>query len=153
MKRQLICSLIGIAFVGLLAGPASAGAPQPKKVIKKGPVPVPEAERKWEICNPQGVPEPKKPVTLAKRIDSFEGKTIGLWWNGKPNGDILLNRVAELLTKRFKDIKVVKFWEVKPETKAFLGGGGRSGEGGPGDAKIHEWMAKSVDLVIASQAD
>ena len=36
------------------------------------------------------------------------GKTIALRWNGKNNGDLVLDRLAELLAKKYPTAKVVK---------------------------------------------
>ena len=36
----------------------------------------------------------------APRPDSLEGKTIGLVWNGKANGDVALKRAGELIRRR-----------------------------------------------------
>ena len=45
----------------------------------------------------------------APRPSSLEGKTIGLVWNGKANGDVALRRVGELIQQRVPSIKV-KFY-------------------------------------------
>ena len=45
---------------------------------------------------------------MADRVQSLNGKVIGLLWNSKPNGDLLLHRVTELLCERFKVADVVK---------------------------------------------
>lgn len=80
----------------------------------------------------------------APRIDNFKGKRIGLLWNGKPNGDSFLNRVAELLMKRYKDSKIIKFREMDPTGIMHA------------DRKTDyalDFMAKNADIVIASIAD
>lgn len=53
---------------------------------------------------------------MAPRISALEGKTVGLKWNVKPNGNLFLNRVAELLKEKIKDVKIIKFYEVEPTT-------------------------------------
>ncbi len=45
-------------------------------------------------------------LTLAPRPSSLAGKTVGLVWNGKANGDVALRRAGELLQQRFPDIKL-----------------------------------------------
>jgi hypothetical protein len=45
-----------------------------------------------------------------------------LYWNGKHRGDHFLNRVAELLTEKVKEIKIIKSREVAPETADSLSG-------------------------------
>jgi hypothetical protein len=88
-----------------------------------------------------------EPMKLATRITSLEGKTVLLRWNGKPNGNILLNRVAELLTEKVKDIKIIKAYEVAPETSIIS----HSIEKGQAVAK--KLLSFNPDLVIGSQAD
>ena len=55
-----------------------------------------EKPQEWELVNPAGIIE-KASVDPAKRIASLDGKTIALRWNSKHNGDVVLNRLAELL--------------------------------------------------------
>ena len=47
----------------------------------------------------------------------LSGKTVVLYWNGKPNGDLFLNRIGELLIEKVDNVKVIKAWEVCPSTK------------------------------------
>jgi len=37
----------------------------------------------------------------APRIDTLRGKLVGILWNEKPNGDILLGRIEKRLHERF----------------------------------------------------
>jgi ABC-type Fe3+-hydroxamate transport system substrate-binding protein len=86
-------------------------------------------------------------VKLNPHPASLEGKTVVLRWNGKFNGDKVLDRVAELLTENVPGVKIVKMYRVDPST-----------------AVVSETMEKSLqitdkivalkpDIVIASQAD
>ena len=72
------------AAAALCAAPAAQAADQPQE---------------WELINPTGEIE-KVAVEPAKRITALEGKTIALRWNGKNNGDLVLDRLAELLAKK-----------------------------------------------------
>lgn len=47
--------------------------------------------------------------TLAERPASLEGKTLGLLWNAKANGDVALKRAGELLSERIPSL-TVKFY-------------------------------------------
>lgn len=47
----------------------------------------------------------------------LSGKTVLLYWNGKPNGDLFLNRIGELLTANVSALRVVKAWEVAPSSR------------------------------------
>jgi hypothetical protein len=74
-----------------------------------------EAVQEWELVNPAGIIK-ITPIKMAPRITSLEGKTIGLKWNQKPNGNIFLDRIAELLKEKVPSAKIVKFYDVEPTT-------------------------------------
>ena len=74
-----------------------------------------EQSQRWEILNPEGVIR-IDPMEINPHPATLEGKTVLLRWNGKHNGDTFLDRVAELLTQKIKDVKIIKSWEVAPET-------------------------------------
>ena len=93
---------------------------------------------------PTSVPITEKYLDITPRVDTLEGKRVGLWWNGKPNGDVFLNRVAELLEKNYKNIEIIKFWEVDPEGTAVSN---------KYSDELLDRIADSVDIVIASSAD
>ena len=44
-------------------------------------------------------------IPPAPRLDTLEGKTIGLYWNLKANGNIALAAMAEELSRRHPGIK------------------------------------------------
>ena len=46
------------------------------------------------------------PDPLAPRLTSLEGKTLGLVWNAKPNGDVALKRAGELIAQRIPNVTV-----------------------------------------------
>ena len=101
-------------------------------------------KRKIDVYCPTGVVITKKYSDIASRVSTFKGKRIGLLWNGKPNGDIFLNRVAEILEETYSDVEVIKLWEVDSEGTAF----------------VHKYsdetldrIANSADIIIASQGD
>jgi ABC-type glycerol-3-phosphate transport system substrate-binding protein len=97
---------------------------------------------------PQGTPElALEQIQLNPHPASLEGKTVVLRWNGKPNGDKFLSRVAELLNEQIPSAKVIKLWETNPETAI-------SSENAEVSTKIAETIAAlAPDLVIASQCD
>ncbi len=104
--------------------------------------------RAFEVLNPEGVIQIEPTVKLNPHPSTLEGKTIMLRWNGKHNGDRFLNRVAELLVKEVKGIKIIKSWEVAPETvEPITGSTERSME------LMKKLAAYKPDLVIGSQAD
>ena len=97
-----------------------------------------EKPQEWELVNPAGIIE-KASVDPAKRIASR--------WNSKHNGDVVLNRLAELLAKKYPSATIVKTYETDKSLNAISGTAAES-----------ERIAKAVasvkpDLVIASQCD
>jgi hypothetical protein len=106
-----------------------------------------ETVQKWELVNPEGVIR-IEPMNINPHPPTLEGRTVMLRWNGKHNGDNFLNRVAEMLTERVKDVKIIKSWEVAPETvEPITGSRERSME------LMRKLAAFKPDLVIGSQAD
>ncbi len=57
-----------------------------------------------EILNPVAEIMPMV-VPAAPRLESLDGKTIGLFWNMKAGGDVALAAVSEELAKRHPGIK------------------------------------------------
>ncbi|MFC2042287.1 hypothetical protein ACFLTV_02150 [Chloroflexota bacterium] len=62
-----------------------------------------------EAVNPVAETAEQKAVIPARRPDSLDGKTIALWWNSKSRGDDALKTVAEMLEKRYTNVKFVWF--------------------------------------------
>jgi len=54
-----------------------------------------------EVLDPTGVSE-KQQLIASSGVGNLEGKVIGFIDNGKPNYDIFLARLMELLNQRFK---------------------------------------------------
>ena len=109
-----------------------------------------EIVQEWELINPQGIIK-IEPIKLAPRITTLEGKTVLLRWNGKPNGDRFLNRVAELLTKQVKSVKIIKMWEFDSSTVV-------NTSLTPLPLKVSKEIAQKIaklkpDIVIGSQCD
>jgi hypothetical protein len=57
---------------------------------------------------------------LAPRPASLEGKTLGLVWNGKANGDVALKRVGEVLQRKVENLTVRFYSGSLPCDKALL---------------------------------
>jgi hypothetical protein len=106
-----------------------------------------EGNQRWEILNPEGVIK-IEPMEINPHPLTLEGKTVLLRWNGKHNGDKFLDRVAELLSQKVKDVKIIKSWEVAPETvDPITGSNERS-------LQLMKMLAAfKPDLIIGSQAD
>jgi len=101
-------------------------------------------KRKIAVYCPTGVVITDSHQAFAERIESFDRKKVGLLWNGKPNGDFFLHRVAELLTRSYQDIEVIKFWEVDPV--------GTAHPDRKSDAVL-DFIAERSDIVISAQGD
>jgi len=56
------------------------------------------------VLNPVADTKTEK-FELASRLTDLNGKTIGLFWNAKSGGDVLLEQNAELLKQRYSGIK------------------------------------------------
>ena len=101
----------------------------------------------WELMNPEGVIK-VEPMRLGWHPGTLRGKTVLLRWNGKQNGDVFLNRVAELLGEKVKGVRVVKAWEVFPDSiEAISGSQERS------VALAKGLSALKPDIVIGSHGD
>jgi hypothetical protein len=108
-----------------------------------------EALQEWTVVNPEGViaVTPMGDIKVNPRPATLEGKTVMLHWNGKPNGDHVLDRVAELLSKESKGVKILKNWQVAPETAM------NSGKPDVSEKNVATMAKYKPDLVIGSQAD
>ena len=102
-----------------------------------------EKPQEWELVNPTGAIKIAQ-VEPAKRITSLDGKTVALRWNSKNNGDIVLDRIAELMAQKFPKTKIIKLYKTDPSLNGISGESQRVAK-----------AAASVkpDLVIASQGD
>jgi len=90
---------------------------------------------------------------MNRHPSSLEGKTVVLRWNGKPNGDILLNYLGELLVQEGV-ANVIKLWEVDPDSAMISGKENVIDLGMEGSERFAEEAADlGADLGIASQAD
>ncbi|OGA02215.1 MAG: hypothetical protein A3H35_14595 [Betaproteobacteria bacterium RIFCSPLOWO2_02_FULL_62_17] len=98
--------------------------------------------QEWSVVNPVADVDIEKHGG-ATRLDDFSGKRIGLWWNGKPNGDIFLDELAHQLASRHPEMIPVRMWEIDAATTTAYGV--------PSD-KL-ERMAQSADLLIGALAD
>jgi hypothetical protein len=126
MKRFLACLGVSLMSAGI------AGAA--------------ETPQKWEIIVPTGVVQ-QASIDPAPRVTSLEGKTVALRWNGKHNGDIVLNRVADLLVKRVPSVKIIKIYKEDPSTISITGNAGES-------RRVADVVKRAKpDIIIAAQAD
>ena len=105
-----------------------------------------EKPQEWELVNPSGVIKLAQ-VEPAKRITSLDGKTVALRWNGKHNGNVVLDRIAELMAQKYPNTKVIKTYETDPSLNTISGTPANS------ERITRAVTAMKPDLVIASQGD
>ncbi len=53
------------------------------------------------VLNPTAAPRDLR-HDMASRQSDIRGLTVGFLWNNKPNGDILFNRIEELLRQKYE---------------------------------------------------
>jgi hypothetical protein len=80
-----------------------------------------------------------KEIPTAPRVNDLNGKVVGFLWNKKANGDLLLLRIKEQLSERFK--LAGTNWHQK------------SSSGVPADRFIIEELVRTADVVINGQGD
>ncbi len=130
IRWLLLGLLLATCMIGVASTPAQAQGPSGD----------------WELVNPTGVIQ-IKPLELAARLTTLEGKTVGLKWNEKPNGNIVLDRIAELLTQQVKGVKILKFYELEPTTVP------QSASQDDANRKAAIIAKYKPDIVIGSQCD
>ena len=67
------------------------------------------------ILDPTGATDAASDTSLAPRLGTLRGKTLGLLDNGKPNGAALLNEIGGVLRTRYGVANVLMF------TKPYFG--------------------------------
>jgi hypothetical protein len=106
-----------------------------------------ENRQKSTVLNPEGVVKINE-MKVNPHPTTLKGKTVMLRWNGKHNGNHFLDRVGELLAEKVGDVRVIKSWEVAPETvDPITGSEERSREFAKAIGKF------KPDLVIGAQSD
>ena len=80
-----------------------------------------KAGEAWELLNPEGIVS-VEPMSLNPHPGELEGKKILLRWNGKHNGDLFLNRIAERLSNQIEGVRIIKAWEKAPGTVVAISG-------------------------------
>jgi hypothetical protein len=55
---------------------------------------------------------------MAPRLDTLEGKTICLIWNGAFKSNVTLSEVAGLLTKKYPTARVISYTDMPKSSKA-----------------------------------
>ncbi len=134
LKLSHLLTLGAALLLGVPVAQVSASAPNAEQPLE------------WNLVNPSGAIKIAQ-IQPAKRISTLDGKTVALRWNGKNNGDVVLDHLCDLMSKKFPSTRFVKIYQKDPSTVGISG-----------SAPESERIASSVasmkpDLVIASQGD
>ncbi|MCL2669384.1 MAG: hypothetical protein FWE89_01750 [Syntrophaceae bacterium] len=70
------------------------------------------------VMDPTGQASSREFAT-ASRLNDLSGRVLGILWNGKPNGDILLARLQETLVRRL-GLASARLWQ-KPAVDTSAG--------------------------------
>jgi hypothetical protein len=73
----------------------------------------------YEVVSPLGDPVVAM-ITMAPRLDTLEGKTIGELWNGGFRGDESFPIIEKLLQERYPTVKLIPYTEFSVSTIASL---------------------------------
>ncbi len=130
MRMRISWSMVAI-FLALSLGVAGTilAPPLSNEAKAAGPVTL-------NVLNPRGESEPPRNMAPTARVADLSGKKIGLYWLGKPDGDVFFDRVQKLLEEKFPTAKVLRF------TGAFDIGDGLAAK-----------LAKEVDTFVYGVGD
>ena len=74
-----------------------------------------------EVLNPVAQSEGEAKVSaIARRPVSLDGLTLGLLWNSKRGGEIALRKAGELISNKYKNVKVIRYDGSLPCEKELL---------------------------------
>ena len=73
----------------------------------------------YEVVSPLGEPVVEM-ITMAPRLDTLEGKTIGELWNGGFRGDESFPIIEKMLRERYPTVKLIPYTEFSLITIASL---------------------------------
>ena len=103
MEKRISWWVIVIFLVASLwVGGAVAAPPLAKEATAAGSVTL-------KVLNPRGESEPPQNLGITGRVRDLAGKKIGLYWLGKPDGDVFFARVQKLLEEKFPTATVLQY--------------------------------------------
>jgi hypothetical protein len=73
----------------------------------------------YEVMSPLGEPVVNR-MTMAPRLDTLDGKTIGEIWNGGFRGDESFPMIEKMLRERYPTVKLIPYSEFPLVTIASL---------------------------------
>ena len=84
-------------------------------------------------------PSPEATQNLRRSVGDLKGKVVGFIDNSKPNFNLLIDDIAELLTSRYGVKAIVK--------------SGKRGASMPATAQVLDELADQCDLVVTGSGD
>ena len=101
------------------------------------------AEAQYEVLNPWADVDPIPPKGISPRLNSFEGKKIGLFANSKRSAVPQARKVEEKLKGKYPTIQTDLYHAPDPNYIA---------KGSPEWGKFSAWI-KSVDAIVLTVGD
>lgn len=103
MEKRISRSIIGMFLIASLwVCGAVVAPPLAKEVVAAGSVTL-------KVLNPRGESDPPPNLAITGRVKDLAGKKIGLYWLGKPDGDVFFDRVQKLLEEKFPTATVLRY--------------------------------------------
>ena len=102
------------------------------------------AEPVYKIVSPMGESTAKM-TAMARRLDTLDGKTVGMVWNHAFKADVTHAAIAEELKKQYPGIKIVPYTDMPIAPLPELVGTPRTAS----EALQAAYKAKGCDAVIA----
>ena len=68
-----------------------------------------ETNLSLKVLNPRGERESSVMRGISPRLSGLEGKRIGIYWNGKPDGDYFWDTIEGMLKAKFPTSTVVRY--------------------------------------------
>jgi len=90
------------------------------------------------VLNPTAPPRELR-TEMAQRPPDLRGKTVGFLWNSKPNGDVLFQRLEQLLQEKYEIPAAL--YRRKPTASI------------PAEPRVIEEMAGTVEVVVVGLGD
>ncbi len=87
-----------------------------------------------DLLDPVGFESAGPPKPMAKRLDSLSGKTIGILDIGFPNGNLVLDRVEEVLRSKYGVAEFVR--RAKPSPAR------------PADDEVRRELIEACDAIV-----
>jgi hypothetical protein len=89
-----------------------------------------------KVLNPRGKVETPAEFIVAPRLKDLNGKRIGIYWNGKPDGDYFWDTIEELIKQKYPSVTILRY----------------NGPGDLGEAMASR-LAKEIDTFLYGVGD